>query len=191
MTCTHVPGPFSSHFFRTKPTFPLLSEHHRVFANITFKINASFAKEVAFVMSRRGGNASGDRQNLLGMSLNKAQPPPTSYFRGIISPVPWGVLPCESGCPHDNRWIWMQTTGGKKSGLAPLTTSSIKFILTEMFISGTNSQERALLFLAFLANSLWIAKQDAQHLYTVILSSQLCVDYFICFIWHQDWNKTK
>lgn len=48
----------------------------------------------------------------------------------------------------------MQTTGGKKSELAPLTTSSIKFILTEMFISGTNSQERALLFLAFLANSL-------------------------------------
>lgn len=100
------PGPFSAHFFRTKPASPLPSQHHRVFANIPFKINASFAKEVAFAMSRRGGNASGDRQNLLGLLLNKAQfPPPTSYFRGIISPVPRGVLPRESGCPHDNRWI--------------------------------------------------------------------------------------
>lgn len=151
VTCTHVPGPFSAHFFRTKPAPPLPSQHHCVFANIPFKINASFAKEVAFVMSRRGGNASGDRQNLLGLLLNKAPNPP--HFRGIISPVPRGVLPRESGCPHDNRWIWMQTTGGTKFAVAPWTTSSIKFLLTELFISGTNSREWALLFLAFLANS--------------------------------------
>lgn len=111
----------------------------------------------------------------------KPNPPTPSYFRGIISPVPRGVLPCESGCPHDNRWIWMQTTGGTMSGVAPLTMSSIKFILTELFISGTNSRGRALLFLAFLANRVWVVKQDAQHLSTSTLIPQLCVNYFISF----------
>lgn len=94
----------------------------------------------------------------------RPNPPLTSYFRGIISPVPRGVLPHESGCPHGNRWIWTQTTGGTKSGVAPLTTSSVKFILTELFIFGSNSQGWELLFLAFLANSVWVAKQDGQHL---------------------------
>lgn len=35
----------------------------------------------------------------------KPNPPLTSNFRGIISPVPWGALLHESGRPHENRWI--------------------------------------------------------------------------------------
>lgn len=145
-------------------------------------ITASVAKEVGFVTNRREGNASGDRQNMLCPLLSKAQhptpPPPTSYFRGIMSPVPWGALLHKSGCPDDNRWMWMHSTGGTRSALTPLTASSIKLILTELFISMAS-----VIFISIFSKQCLSSQTGCTTLiHSDIYLTTLCQWLYLCYV---------
>lgn len=126
VTWTHVRKPPFISFLQNQAGFPFAPPASTAVSTLARTSVQIFLSKIVNLLQKRwsvlqtgeGENASGDHQNMLCPLLSKAQPPLTSYFRGIISPVPRGALLCKSGCPHDNRWMWMHTTGGTRSALA-------------------------------------------------------------------------